>query len=89
MKKRAKKTLMILKCTLGFSLHDITMSKEESVTIKIKKTFSNEKKYCHNTLFQTIKLICIFLSVIQQQKLMKKDILAQIEKKETEREEKT
>ena len=43
MKKRAKKTLMILKCKLGFTLHDITMSKEESVTIKTLKTFSNEK----------------------------------------------
>ena len=43
MKKRAKKPLMILKCKLGFTLHDITMSKEESVTIKIIKTFSNEK----------------------------------------------
>ena len=34
---------MILKCKLGFTLHDITMSKEESVTTKIIKTFSNEK----------------------------------------------
>ena len=28
---------------LGFKLHDITMSKEESVTTKIIKSFSNEK----------------------------------------------
>ena len=28
---------------LGFNLHDITMSKEESVTIKIMKVFPNEK----------------------------------------------
>ena len=28
---------------LGFRSHDITMSKEESVTTKIIKTFSNEK----------------------------------------------
>ena len=28
---------------LGFTLHDITMSKEESVTMKIIKTFLNKK----------------------------------------------
>ena len=28
---------------LGFKLHDIIMRKEESVTIKIEKVFSNEK----------------------------------------------
>ena len=27
---------------LGFKLHDITMNKEESVTTKILKAFSNE-----------------------------------------------
>ena len=28
---------------LGFRLHDITMSKEESITTKVIKTFSKEK----------------------------------------------
>ena len=31
------------RCKLGLTLHDITISKEESVTIKIIKAFSNEK----------------------------------------------
>ena len=31
------------RCKLGFKLHDIIMCKEESVTIKIIKVFSNEK----------------------------------------------
>ena len=43
MKKRAKEKIPYFRCKLGFALHDITMSKEESVTIKIIKTFSNEK----------------------------------------------
>ena len=30
-------------CKLGFTLHDITISKEESVTLTIIKRFSNEK----------------------------------------------
>ena len=39
-KKRQKKAF---RCKLGFKLHDIMMCKEESVTIKIIKVFSNEK----------------------------------------------
>ena len=38
-----KKEIDDFRCKLGFKLHDITMSKEESVTIKIIKAFSNEK----------------------------------------------
>ena len=58
-------------------LHDIIISKE-SVTIKIINTFLNEKIL---QLFQTIKLICIFLSTNQQYKLMKKDTLTEMKKK--------
>ena len=42
MKKRGKK-INDFRCKLGFKLHDIIMCKEESVTIKIIKVFSNEK----------------------------------------------
>ena len=41
--KRRGKKMDDLRCKLGFSLYDITMSKEESVTAKIIKKFSNEK----------------------------------------------
>ena len=41
-KKEAKKK-HDFRCKLGFPLHDITMSNEESVTIKIVKTFLSEK----------------------------------------------
>ena len=40
-KKRGEKNGF--RCKLGFKLHDIMMCKEESVTIKIIKVFSNEK----------------------------------------------
>ena len=43
LKKRGNKKINHFKCKLGFKLHDIIMSKEESVTIKIIKVFSNEK----------------------------------------------
>ena len=42
-KEGVKKKIDDFRCKLGFKLHDITMSKEESVTIKIIKAFSNEK----------------------------------------------
>ena len=42
-KEGVKKKIDDFRCKLGFTLHDITMSKEESVTIKIIKAFSNEK----------------------------------------------
>ena len=38
-----EKKIHDFRCKLGFTLHVITMSKEELVTIKIIKTFSNEK----------------------------------------------
>ena len=41
-KKRGKK-INDFRCKLGFKLHDIIMCKEESVTIKIIKVFSDEK----------------------------------------------
>ena len=40
-KKRQKKN--DFRCKIGFKLPDIIMCKEESVTIKIIKLFSNEK----------------------------------------------
>ena len=40
---RGKKKQHDFRCKLGFTLHYITMSKEEPVTIKIIKTFSNKK----------------------------------------------
>ena len=38
-----KKKIDDFRCKLGFRLYDITMNKEESVTTKLKKTFSNKK----------------------------------------------
>ena len=45
MKKKSQKEIIKndFRCKLGFKLHDIIMCKEESVTIKIIKVFSNEK----------------------------------------------
>ena len=40
-KRRGEKKIDDFRCKLGFRLHYITMSKEESVTTKIIKTFSN------------------------------------------------
>ena len=48
--KKGRKRKHDLRCKLGFTLHDVTMSKEESLTIKIIKNFRT-KKYYHNTLF--------------------------------------
>ena len=42
-KEGVKKKIDDFRCKLGFRLHYITMSKEESVTTKIIKTFSNKK----------------------------------------------
>ena len=42
MKKKSQRKKKF-RCKLGFKLHDIMMHKEESVTIKIIKVFSNEK----------------------------------------------
>ena len=42
-KKISNKKINLFRCKLGFKLHDIIMCKEESVTIKIIKVFSNEK----------------------------------------------
>ena len=42
-KKNGPEKIHDFRCKLGFMLHGITMSKEELVTIKITKTFSNEK----------------------------------------------
>ena len=36
------------RCKLGFKLHDITMCKKESVTIKIIKVLPNEKILQHS-----------------------------------------
>ena len=41
--KKKKKYKDDFRSKLGFRLHDITMSKEESVTTKITKAFSTEK----------------------------------------------
>ena len=41
--KRGKNNINDFSCKLGFKLHDILMCKEESVTIKIIKVFSNKK----------------------------------------------
>ena len=43
MKKEGVKKIDDFRCTLGFRFHGITMSREESVTTRIIKTFSNEK----------------------------------------------
>ena len=42
-KKNGPEKIHDFRCKLGFTLHGITVSKEELVTIKITKTFSNEK----------------------------------------------
>ena len=42
-KRRGEKKIDDFRCKLGFRLYDITMNKEESVTTKLKKTFSNKK----------------------------------------------
>ena len=42
-KEGVKKTPDDFRCKLGFRLYNITMCKEESVTTKIVKTFSNQK----------------------------------------------
>ena len=42
-KEGVKKKIDDFRCKLRFKLHDITVSKEESVTLKIIKAFSNEK----------------------------------------------
>ena len=73
------------KSGLGFKQHDITLSKEQSVILKVTKLFSNEKGTA-TTVFQAIKFIFICPSINQQQKLMKKDTLT--DEKENEREEK-
>ena len=57
-KKRQKKAF---RCKLGFKLHDIMMCKEESVTIKIIKVFSNEKILLQHSVLN-FKLICVFPS---------------------------
>ena len=49
-KGRDEKNIYNFKSKLGFRLHDITMSKEESVTTKIIKHFQM-KKYHYNILF--------------------------------------
>ena len=41
--KKIVRSKLGFRCQLGFRLHDITMSKEESVTTEIMKAFSNEK----------------------------------------------
>lgn len=46
------------------------------------------KKYCYNMAFWVIQLIYPFLRINYQQKLMTKDTLTQIKKKENERGEK-
>ena len=87
MKKRAKKPLMILKCKLGFTLHDITMSKEESVTIKIIKTFSNEKILPQNSVL-AYQIDLNFLEHKLAIEVDEKGHTDRDEKKENEREEK-
>ena len=42
-KERSKKKIDDFRSKLGFKLHDITISKEESVRTKIIKAFSNER----------------------------------------------
>ena len=58
MKKKKKDNF---RCKLGFKLHDIIMCKEESVTIKIIKVFSNEKILLQHSVLN-FKLICVFPS---------------------------
>ena len=87
MKKRAKKPLMILKCKLGFTLHDITMSKEESVTIKIIKTFSNQKILPQNSVLD-YQIDLNFLEHKLAIEVDEKGHTDRDEKKENEREEK-
>ena len=48
---------------LGFKHHDIALSKEQSVILKIMKTFSNKKKRYHNILFYATKSIHTFLNI--------------------------
>ena len=42
-KKNESRKINNFRSKLGFKLHDIIMCKEESVTLKIIKVFSNEK----------------------------------------------
>ena len=42
-KKRDEKEIHDFRCKLGFTLHDIKMSRGESVTMKVIKTFLNKK----------------------------------------------
>ena len=61
------------KTRLGFNQHDLIMTKEQSVLAKISKIFANEEILLQHSVLTT-KFIYTFLSIDQQQKLMKKGI---------------
>ena len=58
------------KTNLGFNTYDIIMRKEQSVLIRIMKVFASEN-IATTQYFWGTELICIFLSINQQQKVMK------------------
>ena len=62
----------------GFNQYNILINKEQSVATK--KQHYLQKKNCYNILFWDIELICIFLSIDQQQKLMKKETKTDVHK---------
>ena len=86
-KKTGEKKIHDFRCKLGFTLHDITMSKEESVTIKIIKTFSNEKILPQNSVL-AYQIDLNFLEHKLAIEVDEKGHTDRDEKKENEREEK-
>ena len=85
--KKKRENINNFRCKLGFKLYDIIMCKEESVTIKIIKVFSNEKILLqHSVLNYQIDLY------FSEHKLAievgQKGHIDRDEKKENEREEK-
>ena len=58
------------KTKLGFNTYDTIMRKEQSVLIRIMRVFASEN-IATTLCFWGTELICIFLSINQQQKLMK------------------
>ena len=86
-KKTGEKKIHDFRCKLGFTLHDITMSKEESVTIKIIKTFSNQKILPQNSVL-AYQIDLNFLEHKLAIEVDEKGHTDRDEKKENEREEK-
>ena len=79
-----KKTIKF-RADLGFNQINLILKEEQSVVIPLLIAFSAEK-YNYNTKSQKMKkkeLVCIFLSIKEQQKLTKRDILVDIKMNKT------